>query len=407
MKKDNIGLQDVRKPSVERRKFLQALIQKENAAAKKTVINWADKVPNPFMLRRPSGIMQLDIDLAGGLPAGTLDIIAGPDGAGKTALMYKYMAMQQRIFGEACLLALCNVEAPPDHFFMRKCGMKVAIPDELIDQKQEELERLGLPLLTTAQIKEYKVKVGELVIINEDTGEKMLDQVLRLMATKIFNIIGVDSFSAFQTDAESQTESLADFPRQAASASTLTRFSYRLHPLLAGMEDQNRTTLIGTCQVRANRDRANAPSHIQKYLPPYVPVIPWALRHAMTAALLIYPGEKLKVKSGDDKGKKIGKVLCWRTFKGKAGIHEDISGETDYTFEGLVDNTSTVIEAAIAHGILVEKAKTVEVHRHTGELLLDFPGMTDVREALGRDIEFEMRVRMEILAAAKVSCVCW
>jgi hypothetical protein len=47
------------------------------------VIAPVDSVHNVYYLRRPSGIMQLDIDTGGGLPSATAHMISGPDGGGK------------------------------------------------------------------------------------------------------------------------------------------------------------------------------------------------------------------------------------------------------------------------------------------------------------------------------------
>ncbi len=54
-----------------------------NKSFKKPVIARADDVRNVYHLRRPSGIMQLDIDTGGGLPSATAHMLSGPDGAGK------------------------------------------------------------------------------------------------------------------------------------------------------------------------------------------------------------------------------------------------------------------------------------------------------------------------------------
>jgi len=39
----------------------------------------ADEAPNPYLLRRPTGIMEMDIQLGGGFPAGGLCFVSGPD----------------------------------------------------------------------------------------------------------------------------------------------------------------------------------------------------------------------------------------------------------------------------------------------------------------------------------------
>lgn len=404
-------LKDIRKLDPEKMRHVQTIMQKVNRAAKASVVAFADDVPNHYMLRRPSGIMDLDIDLGGGLPSGGLTVYAGLPGAGKSVMMYKNMAMQQRIKGDACMLALAPIEYPIDHFFLRECGVMVAIPDEIIEQKQDELQRLGLPLLTKDQIKEYKRKVGQFVIIQEDTLERTLDVILDFYGADAFDIIGVDSFSIAQTEAEAKTDSLGDPVRQASSATALTNFTHKFAPLTK----KSKTALVGTCQVRANRERANAPSHMQKYIKPYVPSIPYALYHSMLIGVMFWPGEKVREKQkaeGDEKAKSVqtGKILNWEVIKGKIGVHEGIRGEAEYDYEDNVDNATSIVRCAMRANILVEKGGIFTFHRH-GEgrevLLKDIPGVEALKERLNEDLEFEMRMRAEVLAAAGKSCVYW
>jgi archaellum biogenesis ATPase FlaH len=404
-----LSLKEVQKVDPEKRRMLGAMIKRENAKAKKTVLDFADNVPNPYMRRKPFGIMQLDIDMAGGLPCGGLSLIAGPDGSGKTVLLYKLMAMQQRIYGEAATMALAPVEQPVDHFFMRACGVQVAIPDDVIDQKQEARERVGLPLFTKDEIKDLKKSVGTIVLIQEDTAESCLNAVLDFFSMKTFHLIGIDSFSAFQTDAEADAkEGLEQNIRQAAAANVLTRFSQKFHPMTHG---DNFTSLVGTCQVRANRERSMAPAHMQKYIRPYIPVIPWALRHAMLIALLIWPGEKMKDKEEDsDKRVQTGKVLNWETFKGKVGVHEGIRGEVDFKFDGGVCDEDTIVEAGLKLGVIRERDGRIDIISHFDKDRLIYekiPGVLVLKKYLVDNVEFEMRIRQEILAAARVSCVYW
>src|SRR3989304_6645923 len=63
-----------------------AIMNKINREAKKNVIRFAEDAPNTYYVRRPSGILQLDIDCGGGLPAGGFTTISGSDAAGKSFL---------------------------------------------------------------------------------------------------------------------------------------------------------------------------------------------------------------------------------------------------------------------------------------------------------------------------------
>lgn len=65
--------------SSERKQMVKALINKINREAKSVVVRIAEEAPSTYYLRRPCGVMQLDIDTGGGLPAGAFSTIAGPD----------------------------------------------------------------------------------------------------------------------------------------------------------------------------------------------------------------------------------------------------------------------------------------------------------------------------------------
>ena len=86
-----------------------------------------EDVSNTYLLRRPSGIMQLDVDTGGGLPAGGINYISGPDGSGKTWLLYNYFATHQRLYGEEASICYVPVEFLPDYKFMRLCGCIIAL----------------------------------------------------------------------------------------------------------------------------------------------------------------------------------------------------------------------------------------------------------------------------------------
>ena len=289
---------------------------------------------------------------------------------------------------------------------MRHCGVDISIPDEMIDKAQEIRESRGLPLYNKEEIKSFKTQTGEFFIIRADTGEKVLDTVLDCFASKEFGIIGIDSVNSFQSGAEAGTESLEDTVQQAASASVLTRFTKRYHPLTLGLEGVNHTAILATGQVRANRDRANAPSHMQKYIKQYQEMLPWAIRHAALLRVLIWPGEKIKGTSGDTKGEQLGRTLQWDISKGKAGTHDGIRGESDFTYEKLLDDYHTIVQVGVSTGVIREKAGMLSIIRvEDGAVLQEkIPGVETFIKELSTNVEFELAVRREILAASGHLC---
>jgi RecA/RadA recombinase len=176
---------------------LEARLNKSPEVKGARVMTDIDLAPNTYFLRRPSGIIPLDIHTGGGLPAGGLTYLSGPDGAGKTFLLNKYIAMNQRLYKERSCVALGVSEAAPDHFFMRKCGVQIAIPDPMIEERDRARKLLGLPSFTKEQLKTFRAKtVGHLKVLRGATGEELLMAILECFESKAFDIVSLDSVSA-------------------------------------------------------------------------------------------------------------------------------------------------------------------------------------------------------------------
>jgi len=326
--------------AADKKKLLAQKAAAINKSFKKTVIATADKVKNPYFLRHPTGIMELDVDLAGGFPAG-VSYISGPDGAGKSHLLYRTMAMHQRLYGEKAAIALAAVEAPIDHFFLRKLGVIIAVPDEVIEEKNEWRKSRGLPGFTKDEVKELKRQVGTFWDITGATMEQTLMAVIEILSDETlrqadnqFGIIGIDSVNALIPKSWMEAD-LDEEARRAAHASCITRFFAQYYPLSTSLEgDAMHTSIIFTQQVRANAAKANAQAHIAKWLPDYAPAPgAYAAKHGKLIDIMIWPGQKKK-EANDTGGKKetVQKTLGWELLKGKAGTHEGKTGEVAFEF---------------------------------------------------------------------------
>lgn len=402
---------------IDKKKLLAQKAAAINKHFKKTVIATADKAKNPFFLRHPTGIMELDVDLAGGFPPG-VSMISGPDGVGKTHLLYRTMAMHQRIYGEKSAIALAAVESPIDHFFMRKLGVMIAVPDEVIEERNQWRKDRGLPPYTKDEIKDLKKQVGTFWDITGANMEQTLQAVLEIVSDPTirqtdnqFGIIGIDSLNALIPQALADVE-LDEHGRMAAHASCATRFFAQLYPHLTSLEgDPLYTSIIFTQQVRANSQKGSAPSHIAKYLPDYAPAAgAYAAKHGKLIDILLYPGQK---KKGENEagGKKetLQKTLGWELIKGKAGTHEGKTGEVPFDFgtEDFIDLQRTVITSGLRHGVFLEQSGLFTlVNPATGkesEIIQRIP-MTNLIDQMRADVDFELEVRREILAAVNIAC---
>lgn len=401
------SLSSVQKASAADARALQAFIQKTNAAAKEQVIGSAATMSNMYLLRRPSGITDLDVALRGGLPASTLCVFTGPEGGGKTTLMYMYMAQQQRIYRDASCIGLVVGEQLPDYLHMRRLGVQVAVPPEVIDMLHEARVRSGRPGVTKEERLELSKQVGQFVLVNANTAETTFDIASELIDQGIFHLVGIDSFSMLETksDQEAADESFEKNGRQASGASLVTKFTKHIQPMLR--RTSCKTTVIGVCQVRANRSKSEAASHIQKYLPDFAMAAPWSLRHQISIGLLITSGGKTAEGSKEDR-RQVGKTVKITTFKGKFGVSEGIVSEYDLRFDAPYDTINDLAVAAIAEGILEQRGDKYNIRLDDGSYAYE-KGMTlkEIKDSMRGDVEMEYWLRSRVLAKRGVECIFW
>lgn len=396
--------------TAEKKRALRTMMAKVNKKAQHTVISFADDVVSPYFLRRPSGIMQLDIDTGGGLPAGGISMISGPDNAGKSFLLYKYMAEHQRIYGKDSFLGFAPTEGAPDYFFMRKVGMQIAIPDANVEERDAMHKLRGLPAFTKEERADFKKQVGEFCIISGNTGEDLLNCVLASVRDNIFGLIAIDSFSMLLPEATANKDDLHEYSQQAANATLTQKFLTQFCHMMLGVEGRNDTTIIGTQQVRANRKKSEAPAHIAKYLPDYVPTGGWAAKHGKLIDLLLQPGEKVREGKTKDnpRGYIAAKYINWTVIKGKAGTHDNIKGDVEFSYEKLTEDLRNIVVTGITYKAIIEEMGLVSLVLQSTGLphpeLDKIAGVDRFLEKMATDFELELAVRREVLAAAGIEC---
>ena len=376
--------------------------------ADRKVIAFAGDVKKPYTLRRPSGIMQLDIDHGGGLPAGGLSYISGPDNAGKTYLLYKYFAMHQKLYGDDACLAYLDVEGAFDHMSAMMAGVKLEIPDSTIEEWDVTRALRGLPPFTKEERASFKEKVGELVIIQEDSGDEYLNRLLECIESKLFGIIAVDSVSMLLPSVDAGKE-VGENDKQASLANIITQFFRRYGPHTNTLNALNYSTVIFTSQVRANRKKSEAQAHMQKYLKDWAPTGAHSARHGKKIDTVLSSGEKIrkKTKAGNFV---IGKMLKWEIIKGTLGTHDNITGEAPFIYPNFggtgVDTTESIITTGLQRGVIFEDVGTGEVYLRTpkaeeGKIFIS-PNMKVLPGIIDADFDFELEVRREILSAAGI-----
>ena len=383
-----------------------------NKGAKYARIANTSDVPNPFFLRRPCGITQLDVDTGGGLPAGGICYVSGPDSSGKTWLLYNYFAMHQKIYGEAASILYAPVEFLPDYKFMRQIGCKVSFPESMLDQIDRDRQLRRMPKLNKAERFDLTSQVGNFKVLRATTAEEMLDSLLIAYESGAYHIIAVDSISVLQASVEASLATLTDNPQQAANATLLTRFMQRFHPLTLGLTSMPvETTMIFTAQVRANRHKSEAPAYIAKYLKDWQAGGANAMKHGKLIDIQMW--SEGKDKEGPTGAKRVvAKTIKWNLVKAKAGAHDNTEGEYTYRYSTPGDNTQSIIDCAMKYGVASETKGTGELTFHdkmTGEVLQNngapltgIKGLAGLQALLKQDPGTEFLIRREILSAAGI-----
>lgn len=399
---------------LERTAALDAVASSFNEAGHMVMVR-GDEAPNPYIIRRPTGIMEMDIDLGGGFPAGGTCFVSGPDNAGKTWLMLETMAMQQRIYGDRCVQAMAVTEGGFPYDQCMRVGLRINVPDEMIRQWQQVRVQRGMAPYTVQDLAYFKQQVGDFRIIRGSTGEEVLTVLLQVIATRACSVVCVDSLQGLRPMADASKE-MDEASKRAAHATMLTEFFKRYIPLTTGLSGVNETTVLMTQQVRSNSAKAEASANIQKYLKDWAIAGSYAARHYKLVDLIVWDGERKKVDIPGQGSTVVGKTLKWETEKGKAGTHDNISGEVQYRymlnngtpFPPGVDFLGTVMDSAQQRGVLRKVGnKYTLVRPDTNEVLEDYaaPSLKAFKRCMELDEEFEMAVRLEVLAAAGVQCL--
>jgi len=354
----------------------------------------ADQASTPYMVRRPTGITELDIHLGGGFAAGGASVLGGPYNSGKSWLLWRMFAMQQQIYGDAFVGAIANIEHALPYDQAVDAGCKIAIPDDVLNQWAEWREQRGMPKFTGEEVAQLKHQVGTIEFINGVTGEDILGNVLALNKENIFSIIGIDSISAL-TPAADVDKTLTEEQKRGSHATMMKKFLMHYGAQVRG--GRNYTSLMCTQQAVANQS-------------PYG--FDWDLKggeyvkHIALVTLMMWSGDKIY--RGSEKNV-VGKYMKYKTRKGKAGTHDNLSGEFPYYYHlGSVDVHGELMASAMRRGLLMNTGNRLQFLSATDRQPIDGlwqPNEQALREVLSMDFDFELAIRREIMASENVKCL--
>jgi recombination protein RecA len=312
-----------------------------------------DEYTMPWAVRRlPTSIVDLDIALNGGLPAGGLTMVVGQPSVGKNWLINQVLREQQRIYGDECAIAVVGLEFPYDKGQANSCGVRIAMSDREIDADNAQRKGFKLPPLTEEQRAARKKTIGEFIVVPPCTAEESFDIVIDLVESRDFNCVVIDSFGSVLPEAD-QEKSFEENQGVAGPAGLNTQLMRKMTAALAPDEkgDPNLTSVIGINQVR---DNLKAQSFQKKTHESGG----WSLKHArfVTIELTRTGNIKAPVSSGSSKKKNVGKTIKWEITKQKAGGFEGHTGDYDYIMRQCdIDRAGLALRLATDVGLVTKK----------------------------------------------------
>ena len=290
----------------------------------KIQIRRANEVTSPYIYRRPTGLLSLDLALGGGVHAGGVCEICGEESAGKTYLTYMVAGQVQRNYGEAANILIACTEILPDVGFARQAGFCIGYDAERIEYYNNKRIEVGLEPLTKEEREDLARDIGRVEVMIADTGESLLQGIIEALDASRddprggFQLIIIESLGAL-LPASTEEKDVGEVTF-GGSAPMITRFQNKVYPrLIFDRPDGTKqlTSLVGISQIRAN---TNA---VTKYDPKTKSSTgAHAWKHAQLACIELSRGKNERVEK-----EVIGKHVYWKLAKGKAGTRDGKRGE--------------------------------------------------------------------------------
>lgn len=387
-------------------------MRKSKKWAGRVCITEASEDNTSYLLRRPTGVMGLDIALGGGLHGGGLIEVHGGQSVGKTHLAYRVAGQVQGAYGNDACVGFGITEANIDKSFARTCGCCVAYSPKEIEQFNKARVDHGFPPFTPEEEADLLLQVGSVFLLRGGTGDGMLGAVLTFLEDvgNAAQLIVIESLGALLTP--DQDEKDVGDRVYGGSAGIVTTFINKLNPLLImPREDgsQSETTVLAINQARANIDGGTRG-------PKTKPASgAWAFKHAQLASVELRRGETLWADGSHTR--QSGKEVKWSLTKGKAGCHDGLKGSynyyhvprdqpifwSDYLAYGStwgIDTITDLVETARAVGAIAAAGAWLKWEVN-GELLRA-QGAAQFAQLLVDSPELEAQLRADCLRAARI-----
>lgn len=309
-------------------------------------ITAAKDAETAFLLRRPTGILSLDLATGGGFPAGGLSEIHGKENVGKNYLCNLLVEQNQRIYGEQSNVAIASIEYPYDKIFARKSGVSVALSESEI--RKLEMER-GEDFDDETR-SELLTQIGGIHLLAAPNAEMLLDMVFECIRSDLFQLILIDSIATLLVSDEDENGIMDKKMNGLALPRTVALF---LRKLTAAYYNQphnrpNLTSLVVTNQIMARIGGFTRPG-----MPPPTTVKGgYALKHGKLLSLELKRGDVEKVSKT-----KVGHEIKWHITKGKAGCADGAEGVFSFSTQSDsfgADMKEDALHVALSAGVFTK-----------------------------------------------------
>jgi len=296
-------------------KMFDDLVKKEKATG--VQVQRASDVITAHHIRRPTGILDLDLGLGGGLHAGGHIEVFGAESAGKTAFCFRVAGEVQRIYGDDSVIVYLATETNPDITFARRNGFCVSYPEQSIESFERILKSKGQPPFSADELDDLRCQIGEVIIIKGATSDESLEILVK--AIKKFGdriqLIIIDSLGALLPKHVEEGE-VGD-AHYGGSSRMVTNFMNKVTPeFLMQKADGTvlETTILGINQARA--DMRTASKRETK-----AAAGAYAWKHGQLASIELKKGKPLAATKD-----KAGHEVNWTIRKGKVGARDGKKG---------------------------------------------------------------------------------
>jgi hypothetical protein len=317
----------------------------------RAIIMSTDEVEMAYFVRRPFDIVDLDIEIGGGLPAGTLNVIWGQAGVGKNFLVNRLIKNIQEDYGDEAAITFASCGYGYDKVWAIQHG--VAAPLNPVELEAYENQVGGL---TDEQREACTRSIGtfDLVYPNYATEgvadapvESMLLGLLNVIRSGDYQLVVLDEANV-PTTREDLNRDLAESDQVAALPRLIGRFIGRMLAALAEPAPDggpNRTTVV---LILESRDLIS------------ITATPGTQRQSGGQAKNHIKAIDIRLKKGDPisaSSKTVGHQIEWKIDKGKIGAHEGGTGRYPFYFAdsetvGGIDDVHVLANNAVKMGVI-------------------------------------------------------